>query len=278
MNDEAPLPRFKKPPVSEVALGVQFSAILNPVHFGLYYQEVKSRFPKVQVQPPIPPQFEVFGTRGPGLPLALPAFAGGALVAGFIAPRMWFMSEDDNWLIQLQSDRLLFNWRGGIQGAPYPHFDAVQAEFTNVLDKLEALVQAEKMSIAVNQCEVVYNNPILTSSTGIALSDPQKIFRVWSADVGPEWQEALDDLSLIARYLLKDAAGNPFGRLTAALASGAAADELTVFQLQLTARGFPQGAGREGITAFHNQGHRAIVRCFAAITTPEMHKLWERYQ
>jgi hypothetical protein len=40
MNDQAELPRFKKPPVSEVALGVQFAAILTPVHLGLYYEKV----------------------------------------------------------------------------------------------------------------------------------------------------------------------------------------------------------------------------------------------
>ncbi len=260
--------------MSEVALGVQFSPILNPVHLGLYYQKVKSRFPKMQVQPPILPAFETFGTSGTGLPFGLPTFGGSAVVG----PRMWFMSDDDNLLIQLQSDRLLFNWRGGVQGSPYPHFDAVQAQFTNALDTLETLVEGEKMSIVVNQCEVLYINPILTSNTGVSTSDPQKIFRVWGAELGPEWQEPLDDLSLSARYRLKDGAGNPFGRLTVAVASGLAADQSTAFQLELTARGLPQGAGREGIAAFHNRGHRAIVRCFAAITTPEMHKLWERYQ
>jgi uncharacterized protein (TIGR04255 family) len=261
--------------VSEVALGIQFSPILNPVHFGLYYEKVKSRFPKMQVQPPIVPQFETFGTSSVTSPLGSPAFAGPAVMM----PRMWYMSENDNLLIQLQNDRLLFNWRGGLQGANYPHFDAVQAEFANALEKLEQLVEPERLYIAVNQCEVLYINAILTSTTGVSPSDPQKIFRVWSAGLGPEWQETLEDLSLNGRYRLKDQAGIPFGRLTVAAASGiAAADQSTAFQLELTARGLPQGAGRDGITAFHDHGHRAIVRCFAAITTPEMHKLWERYQ
>lgn len=277
MDDEAPLPRFRKPPVSEVALGVQFSAILNPVHLGLYYQKVKSRFPKIQVQPPLPPQFETFGgTGGVGLPFGFPAFAG---VGAPFVPRMWFMSDDDNLLIQLQSDRLLFNWRGGMQGTPYPHFDAVQAEFTKALGELEALVEAEKMSIAANQCEVLYINPIRTSNTGVSLSEPQKAFRVWNAEVGPEWQNPLEAVAFNAKYHLNDERGNPFGRLTVAVGSGfVAPDQSTAFQLELTARGLPREGGREGITAFHNQGHRAIVRCFAAITTPEMHKLWERYQ
>jgi uncharacterized protein (TIGR04255 family) len=52
MTIPPPLPRFRKPPVSEVAVGIQFSGpTLTPVHLGLYYQRVKARFPKVQVQP-----------------------------------------------------------------------------------------------------------------------------------------------------------------------------------------------------------------------------------
>jgi hypothetical protein len=82
MNDEAPLPRFRKPPVIEVVLGVQ-----------LYYEKVKLRFPKIQVHPPLLPVFETFGT---------------SAVAG-------------------------------PQGTPYPHFDAVQAVFTNAFMKLETL-------------------------------------------------------------------------------------------------------------------------------------------
>jgi uncharacterized protein (TIGR04255 family) len=270
MNDEAPLPRFRKPPVSEVALGVQFPSILNPVHLGLYYQKVKARFPKIQMQPPVLPVFETFGTSGsPG-----PQFA----FTHGMQPRMWFLSDDDNFLIQLQSDRLLVNWRSGAQGAPYPHFDAVQAVFTNALDELESVAHDEKISIDVNQCEVVYINPILTATTGVPLSEPQRIFRVCSAERGSEWQEPLEQISCNARYQLKDQTGTPYGRLTVTLASGATADQSPAFQLELTARGFPQGTGRDGITAFHKQGHLAIVRCFAAITTPEMHKLWERYQ
>src|SRR6266436_4791123 len=101
MNDEVPLPRFQKPPVSEVALGVQFPAVLNPVHLGLYYQRVKARFPKLQVQPPVPPSFETFG--------ASPTMTFSIQLQPGLQPRMWFLSEDETSLIQLQSDRLIFN-------------------------------------------------------------------------------------------------------------------------------------------------------------------------
>src|SRR6516165_10244436 len=102
MSEEAVLPRFRKPPVSEVALGIQFSSILNPVHLGRYYEKIKSRFPHVQTQAPVPQVFETFGTAPIvgqfGLPILMQS-------------RMWFFSDDDNYLIQLQSDKLIVNWR-----------------------------------------------------------------------------------------------------------------------------------------------------------------------
>jgi uncharacterized protein (TIGR04255 family) len=274
MNDEVPLPRFRKPPVSEVAVGVQFPAVLNPVHLGLYYQRVKARFPKFQVQPPVTPSFETFG--------ASPIMAFGIQMQTTMGlqPRMWFLSEDENSLIQLQSDRLLFNWRSGLRGSPYPHFDAVHAEFERAFDELETLAEAEGITgMTVNQCEVLYVNPLPTANTGVPLSAPEKIFRIWSDNLGVEWKEPQEDLSFTVRYRLNDEEGKPFGRLTAAVLSSSSAPHISPgFQLEMTARGVPQGTGREGIAAFHDHGHRAIVRCFAAVTTPEMHKLWERYQ
>src|ERR1700730_19364467 len=63
MIDQSPLPRFRNPPVSEVAIGVQFEApMLTPVHLGLFYQSVKARFPTVAVQAPLQPYFETFGS------------------------------------------------------------------------------------------------------------------------------------------------------------------------------------------------------------------------
>jgi uncharacterized protein (TIGR04255 family) len=274
MNDDAPLPRFRNPPVSEVALGVQFPAVLNPVHLGLYYQRVKARFPKVQVQPPIAAAFETFAPSPTvlGMPVPTPIMG--------LQPRMWFLSEDENSLIQLQSDRLLYNWRGGLQGVPYPHFEAVHAEFVNAFDILEALSEAEGITeVVVNQCEVLYVNRLPTANTGVTVTEPERIFRVLSNQRGREWDEPREDLSFIIRYRLNDAGGKPFGRLTAVAASSSSTPQIAPgFQLEMVARGVPQGTGRQGIAAFHDHGHRAIVRCFAAITTPEMHKLWERYQ
>jgi uncharacterized protein (TIGR04255 family) len=271
MVDQSPLPRFRNPPVSEVAIGVQFQApMLTPVHLGLFYQSVKARFPIAGVQPPLQPAFETFGSGSP-----FPILSGIAA----IQPRMWFGSEDGSSLIQLQAGRLLFNWRGGLHQHAYPHFDAVQAEFMKALDELEALSMNERLGdVLINQCELVYVNPLPVSATGVPLSEPHRIFRIWSDACGEEWPEPLEDISFNIRYRFNDKDGNPFGRLTATLSSGWAQDGSPAFHLEMTARGLPIGSGRAGITAFHEYAHQAIVRCFTAITTPEMHQRWGRYQ
>lgn len=279
MTDAPPLPRFRKPPVSEVAVGVQFQApMLNPVHLGLYYQRVKTRFPNVGVQPPVPPAFETFGVKPTmTFPFPFPVPVLGGVVP--FQPRMWFSSTDGASLIQLQSGRLIFNWRGGIHQNAYPHFEAVRAEFTKAFDELEALARGEGLGeVTVNQCEMVYVNPLPTAVTGVSLSEPQKIFRLWSDDRGEEWYETPEDISFTVRYRFNDKDNNPFGRLIVALSSGLAGDGSPTFNLELTARGQPIGGGREGVSAFHDHAHEAIVRCFAAITTTEMHRRWERYQ
>jgi uncharacterized protein (TIGR04255 family) len=273
MVDEIHLPRFRKPPVVEVAIGVQFPDVLNPVHLGLYYQKIKARFPKMQVVPPLPAMFETFPLSAADPAPVAPVFFDTS------RPRMWFTSQDDNLLLQIQSDKLIFNWRSGAQGSPYPHFDAIQPEFAQAYDALDILAKAEKIEITPNQCELVYVNSILTANTGVPLSEPQKIFSLWSDTRGPEWQEPLEDLSFNTRYQFTDESGNPFGRLSASLAAGWAAKEASpAYQLQMIARGQPRDPSYTGVAAFHDHAHKAIVRCFAAITTPEMHKLWERYQ
>jgi uncharacterized protein (TIGR04255 family) len=269
-NPPPALPKFRKPPLSEVAVGVQFgNPQLTPVHLGLYYQRVKARFPMVQVYPPLPPAFETFGS-SPTLSVGI---MGGPM------PRMWFVASDDASLIQLQAGRLFFNWRGGTDRVTYPHFQAVRAEFLFALEELNALSRDEGLGeMTVQQCELVYVNPLPTIDTGVPLSAPEALFRPWSADLGPEWQEPIEDVSFNARYRLDDPDGEPFGRLTVAVTSGWGPGGAPGFQFELTARGKPLGSGRDGIDAFHDYAHQAIVRCFTALTTPAMHECWERYQ
>ena len=66
----------------------------------------------------------------------------------------------------------------------------VQSEFLKAFEELEALATSEGLGeVTINQCELIYVNPLPVSVTGVPVTEPHRIFRVWSDDCGEEWQE-----------------------------------------------------------------------------------------
>jgi len=88
-----------------------------------------------------------------------------------------------------------------------------------------------------------------------------------------------EDAGLRLRFLIPDRAGQPMGRLHIAIDPGfRSRDYHTLFIVNLTARGAPCGDGIDGVLSFLDIGRQWVVRGFASITTPKMHKLWGRKQ
>lgn len=274
--DTDSLPRFHNPPIDEVAVGAQFSLPgFLPTHYGGFHEYVRAEYPRVQVLPALPPMAETFsipqGTDPSARYPALVSFGMPPL------PRVLFISDDDSSLIQLQSDRLYFNWRRRAQNS-YPHYEHFRVRFARAFAALEVFAADQHIGPVVpTQCDVLYVNPLPQGVTGAAPSSPEAVFRCWDANIGEEWRTPLEDLSFNARYRLLDAAGQPYGRLTVTMSTGVAQSGTEQMRLELAARGAPRGPGLDGVLAFHDDGHEAIVRCFAAITTREMHDRWGRY-
>ena len=270
------LPKFHRPPVDEVALGVQFTwdgAL--PTHWGAFHRRIRAKYPGVQALPPLQSVFEAF----PGSPEVIGRMPQIMLGAG-IWPRVLFVAADDCTLIQLQIDRLVYNWRRRPDHPDYPQYEELRVGFAQAFSEFEAFLADEGMPPVVpNLCEVLYVNPMLAAEpVGIDPIAPHRIFRLWSADVGSEWLVPSEGVSFNARYRLVDDSGKPIGRLTANMNSAVDMSNPALTRLEMIARGSPLGAGLAGIQAFHDLGRAAIVRSFAAITTPEMHELWGRYQ
>jgi hypothetical protein len=53
-------------------------------------------------------------------------------------------------------------------------------------------------------------------------------------------------------------------------------DNRPILVMNLTARGEPAEPTNEGVLSFVDRGREMIVRGFASITSPEMHKVWRR--
>jgi len=83
-------------------------------------------------------------------------------VSSWRGSRHWLTSEDDVHLIQIQADRLVYNWRRGLQNAPYPHFEYLQEKFWSIVEKWSTFLKGIEKTLELTQWEVSYINHILT--------------------------------------------------------------------------------------------------------------------
>lgn len=271
MSEVANHPKFDRPPVIEVVHGVRFRRLnINIAHPGHFQDLLKDRYPGVQTVPALPPEREYFGT---------PQFAALRFEIPLLAelPRAWFISADETMLIQLQSDRLLLNWRAGPKKDIYPAFSAISAEFRRVLETLVEFAKASGLgSVDTEQCEMAYINQMGTWLHDSVMT-PHEWLRGWSPDLGPDWVGEMEDFSSVARFALRRPDGQAYGRVTANATTVIMPPSLDrSLQFDISVRGIPNPTGIDGILEFHEMAHDQIVRCFAAMTTTSAHDYWGR--
>ncbi|MFD1381016.1 TIGR04255 family protein [Fodinicurvata halophila] len=121
------LPDFTSPPLIEVALGVQFTPLenLQTLHGGIIWEAYKDKYPYTKELPPLPHVLETFGRRQvhSSIPFKL------SLQDRPDVPRYWFISENNDQLIQIQKDRFLQNWRKESSKAEYPRYESIREDF-----------------------------------------------------------------------------------------------------------------------------------------------------
>lgn len=98
-------PALEGPPIQEVVCGIVFESMpdLDALVLGIYWDRVRSRFPKHSLQPALADESQI-------------GFEFGAM----LSTRAFLSSADDQYFLQLQHDRFFLNWRA--TGSVYPRF------------------------------------------------------------------------------------------------------------------------------------------------------------
>ena len=264
------LPKFRKPPLTEVVHGVEFERLpITIVHHGLFFSRIRDRFPRSQTVVALPP----FRTTrdSPSQDQII------RIAPADEVPRAWFIEEDEARLVQLQADRLLFNWRHEPSMSEYPHFDRVHDSFAEMYREFENFADDEALgAIKPQNCEMTYINLIPLTGLDGKLRSPQELVRVHHDNYGREWTTTAEAINWSEHHILQRH-NQPIGRLTATLANvvrTASADR--ALQLDITVQGPPAVANFAGVSEFHEIAHEAIVNYFTAITTDVAHEEWER--
>lgn len=270
----ADLPEFSEPPLSEVALGVQFNSLdgFLSTHLGLLWEEFRPTFPNVEEQMPIPPAFETFGPNPQFMPLV-----GVQLSTAAQMPRVFFVNSDRTQLLQVQRDRFLHNWRKIKTSGEYPRFERMLSTFVEGMSTFESFLERQALGkMMPNQVELVYINQIPVPEKS-DLFDLVKALFPQQAAVVTDNLGAPEDVRFLLRYIIREKE-TPIGRLTVAAEPARRADGVSILQVSLTARGKPLSGDVPGVVDFLQRGREHIVRTFTRLTSPEMHKVWGRTQ
>ncbi len=104
MTERKAWPKLEAPPIIEVACGVFFpgAAAPDPISVGGWWRQIKKGYPKHEIQPAV--------NDSPGFIIGI----------GSSPLRSWLISDDDEWIIQVQPDRFYVNWRK--RRGSYPRF------------------------------------------------------------------------------------------------------------------------------------------------------------
>ena len=159
----------------EVALSLQFEALsrLTTAHIGLLWQKYRGQLPLIEEHPPLDPVLENFDPPRP--PQVEIAFGNKPPM-----PRVWFLSEANTELLQIQNDRFIHNWRKAGTDTEYPRYEQIRNRFLKEVEVFAQFLDEERLGeLSINQCEITYVNHI---DCGPATGNPGKadqLFTNW---------------------------------------------------------------------------------------------------
>ncbi len=255
-----PLPSYKQPPVDEVVCGFTFEPLrqLKVPHIGLLWERVRNEYPNVQHAVPIATDTSLLVDEATGIPL----------------PRVWFISNADNELIQLQSDRFYYNWRH--RGDDYPRYPSIIKKFEEAKSHLEVFTSELLLgTIKPLECELTYINHIPKGQGWESIDDLPKVIRdfIWQK----EKHHFLPNPANVAwqvRFELPKGKGWLNVKLNQATRK---VDGVPRLILELTAKGLGQDKTAKAMRNWFDLAHEWIVRGFTDLTEKEIQEtIWKR--
>ncbi len=274
-DSEKSLPNYAHPPLVEVAMSVEFE---QPQGFslpqlGLFWSQLKTDFPRVQAVQPIPSSAKDFEEEGVWLPPQLHLEFSDHPVC-----RLQMISEDDQWMCQLQPDRFVINWRK--RSSDYPRYGATLDRFAQIWSTFESLLQSEKFDAPKPRLwELTYVNRIPQGKLWQTVNDfPSVLPGLWGGPFTSIGQLKLNGLRSQWVWDQQSPRARLFVETLPAQAITPSPND--VLLLKLTARGpikNESGAGSlEIIQTRLNTGHELIVMMFDAVVSTNAKRDWGR--
>ena len=262
-----PRTKFKNPPINELIVGLYFNGEtpgLRAEHIGAFWASVRRDFPNVQQQVQI--IHPALQTAVALVPVALEFTTQGEVLP---MPRFWLESIEPAYLMQLQQDAFLFNWRR--KDKDYPHFDAVKegfdANFARFADFLKTEFQIALPPIAV--AELTYSNLVEPCEYWSTPRDTKNVLPYFSIGSPEMTSEPADFNHVTVQRFDKDLSVRTTVR-TARTPKG----PCLVFELRCT--GAQGNITKSATDAWFTRAHDLVGKCFLDMTSPDIqNRYWE---
>jgi uncharacterized protein (TIGR04255 family) len=228
---------------------------------------VRNEFPKCQEQIPLSPVIEQFddAAEEPRSFVPFPTM-----------PRVWFVSDDETRLLQVQRDRFLSNWKKSKTDDVYPRYPQVIEVFRRTFGLFRSFLEELNLGTPEPlQYELSYVNHIPPGEGWSSYADighllPDFVWRNSPSRFLPP--PDFNDLHIATP--MPERVGRLHIRAQRALLR---ADRKPITLLDLTARGMPSNRSPEAMAEWFDLAHEWIVRGFTDITGEEVQRdHWRR--
>lgn len=261
MANKSELASFRKPPLSEVYCGLVFKPLdrFQIHHIGLLWLRFQDEFPKIQ-----------YANRIGELPTEI-------LKVGRLAvSRAWFVSDLDDQLVQVQDDRIIFNWRRRSDAGDYPRYPYVIEGFKKAYETLNIFVDEQELgTVEPTEYEMSYINVIPKGDGWDRGGNLDGILPDFC------WQASADRTlptpnvySWQAVFAIPSDKGLLFAKLDQVTSIP---KEEQALRLTLTVKGIDEDPSQEAMNDWFGEAHEVIVNAFADLTHKNVQdQIWER--
>jgi uncharacterized protein (TIGR04255 family) len=269
------LPRFRKPPVVETVLGVQFQRFreLTNGHLGAFWRRVaeaglgNKRWTIVKDAAPLPSAYEEFEEVGWHPEHLLQ-------ISNDPSARLQIRNDRGDAMIQVQNGRIHYNWIG-TRDEEYPSYKVVRPIFDRLVSLwTEFLTENGLGDLRPNQWEVTYVNHIPQGSVWHSPTDWADVLPGLLGRCGESGGTRFESMSGAWQFEFPEKAGRLHVDLKHGLSSGKS--PVRILRLTLTARGpvNEKTPWERGL----DLGHGALVLAFRDLTSAAAHAAWELEQ
>ena len=259
---------LERPPINEVVCGIQFEPLakLLAPHLGVFWNKLGPDYPTCVETMPLPTIVENLDQKMAAHALT---FSGELMMMPPLA-RVWFVSKEENNLVQVQRERFLCNWRRIRAEDDYPHYENVRDQFLARVEQFMKFTADHALgAIDINQLELTYIDHIPQGEAWRDLGSLEGLFPNLAWGGRHRVLGMPEGFRLQTSFELDNRSGRLHSDIKTAIR---ATDNTPVIVLEMTARGIGATNDLAAVKKWLDQAHEKATELFWDLTSDDVRR------